>query len=179
MNRRLIINIHLYLAAFLAPVVLLIAISGGLYLVDAKGNTEKEVVHTGQLSEFNFDNKDRKVEVQNLLTTLGIDHSFEYIRGGATSMITRPTSSTYYAVYAKDEQLFVEKRTPDFIATIIELHKGHGPNLFRIFQIVTALGLVITVLSGLWLGLTSAALRGKSLLLTGAGAVVCLLLAVI
>ncbi|MEE4245690.1 MAG: PepSY-associated TM helix domain-containing protein [Kangiellaceae bacterium] len=179
MSRKLLIDIHLYLAAFFAPIVLMIAVSGGLYLVDSKGNTEKEVVHTGALSEFDFDNKDRKSEVEKLLQTLNIDHSFEYIRGNSSSMVTRPTSSTYYAVYKKDNQLVVEKRDPDLIATIIELHKGHGPNMFRTFQIITAIGLVITLISGLWLGLTSPVLKQKSLVLTGAGALIFILLAIL
>jgi len=33
MNRKLLVTVHLYLASFFTPAVLLVAISGGLYLI--------------------------------------------------------------------------------------------------------------------------------------------------
>ena len=44
MNRKLLITIHMYLAAFFAPAVLLVAISGGLYLIGVKGEVEQETI---------------------------------------------------------------------------------------------------------------------------------------
>ena len=37
MDRALLVTIHMYLAAFFAPFVFLVAISGGLYLAGVKG----------------------------------------------------------------------------------------------------------------------------------------------
>ena len=41
MNRKTLITIHMYLSAFFAPMVLLVAISGGLYLIGIKGSVER------------------------------------------------------------------------------------------------------------------------------------------
>jgi uncharacterized membrane protein len=39
--RRLIIRLHLMIAAFFAPILLMVALSGGLYLLGQKGQTLK------------------------------------------------------------------------------------------------------------------------------------------
>jgi uncharacterized iron-regulated membrane protein len=40
-SRKTLVTIHLYLAAFFAPILLIMAVSGGLYLLDIKGSMEK------------------------------------------------------------------------------------------------------------------------------------------
>jgi hypothetical protein len=40
MSRSLFITIHLYLSSFFAAVVVLVAFSGGMYLIGVKGSTE-------------------------------------------------------------------------------------------------------------------------------------------
>ena len=44
MDRKLLITIHMYLAAFFTPAVLLVAISGGLYLAGFKGDVEQKTI---------------------------------------------------------------------------------------------------------------------------------------
>ncbi|MFT6756382.1 MAG: hypothetical protein ACJA0M_000257, partial [Chitinophagales bacterium] len=44
MKRSILIKLHLYAAAFLAPAFLFLAISGGLYLVGVKGSVEQTVI---------------------------------------------------------------------------------------------------------------------------------------
>ena len=39
--RRLIVKLHLMIAAFFAPILLMVALSGGLYLLGQKGQTLK------------------------------------------------------------------------------------------------------------------------------------------
>ena len=46
MKRKLLITIHMYMAAFFAPAVLLVAISGGLYLAGVKGKVEQEQIYS-------------------------------------------------------------------------------------------------------------------------------------
>ncbi len=49
MNRKLLITIHMYLSAFFAPAVLLVAISGGLYLQDLHWRIKPLSLFVGQL----------------------------------------------------------------------------------------------------------------------------------
>ena len=44
MSRKLFVSIHLYLAAFFSPIVIIMAISGGLYLLDYEGETTRTVL---------------------------------------------------------------------------------------------------------------------------------------
>ena len=44
MNRALFITVHMYLSAFFAVFVLLVSISGGLYLLGYKGSVEQSPV---------------------------------------------------------------------------------------------------------------------------------------
>ena len=39
--RATIIKLHLFVAAFFAPILLMVAVSGGLYLIGSKGTTER------------------------------------------------------------------------------------------------------------------------------------------
>ena len=51
MDRKLIITVHMYLSAFFAPAVLLVAVSGGLYLAGIKGEVEHEIIyHSGVIT---------------------------------------------------------------------------------------------------------------------------------
>ncbi len=177
MSRKLLISIHLILAAFFAPILILIGVSGGLYLIGEKGHFEKQEIYKGDLAGYDFSNKDRASQVRTFIKAQNIDHEFDYIKGGSDFAITRPTSKEHYLFELDGEQLVVTKRTPNVIATIVELHKGHGPNGFKTLQKFTALGLFLIIISGLYLGITSPLLRNKTAAITGLGFVVTLLFA--
>ncbi len=179
MSRKLIINIHLYLAAFLAPVLLLMGSSAALYLFGFKGFVEQQEVYTTEIGGYDFKAKDRAAEMTRFLTAAGIEHEFEYVQGGGQRMFTRPTSREHYLVQQNDEKISVIRRTPNLSATLIELHKGHGPIAFRWVLKITAICLLFIVLSGLWLGLTSPLLKKKSIALSVSGLVIFSLLALL
>ena len=91
MDRKLLITIHMYLAAFFAPAVLLVAISGGLYLAGVKGTVEQETIYSS--SDVNIDNNSATLDadVAALLATAGVkSYSFEYIKVSGATLYTRP-----------------------------------------------------------------------------------------
>jgi hypothetical protein len=176
MSRKLLINIHLCLAAFLAPVIIITAISGGLYLLEYKGSVEKASIYKGSASEFNNKATDMKSEVTKLLKLHNIDTDFEYVKGGGNFYFTRPTSREHYVISIKKDELEIVKQSPDFIKSIVELHKGHGPLAFKAFQKLLAVGLLFIIISGLWMGLSSPKMRNKSLASSALGGLVLLLL---
>ena len=45
-------------------------------------------------------------------------------------------------------RIVVSYNEPSIQSKLIELHKGHGPEIFRTFQKAIAVGLVFAVLSG-------------------------------
>jgi hypothetical protein len=176
MKRKHIITLHLILAAFLTPILIVIATSGGLYLLGEKGEVSKQTVYQGELVGFNFESKDQQSQVENFLKNNKIEHSFDYVKGNSNFIVTRPTSRPHLTFEKKEAQLTVTKRTPDFVAAIIEIHKGHGSRAMKLFQKAVAICLLIVLLSGLYLGLSSPALKNKTLIISGSGLVSFLLL---
>ncbi|MEH6592599.1 MAG: PepSY-associated TM helix domain-containing protein [Halioglobus sp.] len=176
MVRKTLITVHMYLAAFFAPAVLLVAISGGLYLVGVKGNVELDSIYSSDLV---LDGKSSslKADVDKLLNAAGAsDYRFEYISVKNDTLYTRPTSAEHYVIKLGSAGLEVLHARPNLQSRMIELHKGHGPKAFKTFQKLFAIGLVCIIASGLWLGLSAAKLRRSTLLTAGAGAVVFALL---
>ena len=180
MNRALFITIHMYLASFFAVFVLLVAISGGLYLAGVKGSVERQSVYEkpAGAAELQAQLKDAgalEASVQALLAEAGIeDYDFEYVKVKGNTLYTRPTSRLHYVIDLGAVVTVTEAR-PSLQAAMMELHMGHGPGTFKTFQKFFALGMVFIIVSGLWLGLSSERLRVKTLGVAGAGAVVFLL----
>ncbi len=172
MNRKLLINIHLYLATFFAPCVLLVAISGGLYLVGVKGSVETTAVYTGPAA-IDSSADDLKEQVDTLLATAGVaDFDYEYVKVKGNTLYTRPTSREHYIINLSEGAAEVQFAEPSLQKRMIELHMGHGPGAFKTLQQAFALGLLLIFLSGLWLGLASVQLRRGSLITVAAGSLV-------
>ena len=169
MDRKLIITIHMYLAAFFAPAVLLMAISGGLYLVGIKGDVEEKTIFTSQAS-IDPASTSLKADVDKLLVEAGVtSFDYEYVKVSGDRLYTRPTSSDHYIIESSDTAIEVIQAQPSLQKRMIELHKGHGPTLFKTFQQVFAVGLIFIMLSGLWLGLSNKRLRRSTLITAASG----------
>ena len=176
MSRKLLVTIHMYLAAFFAPAVLLVAISGGLYLAGVKGKVEKEPIYS---SNFTIDSKSAslRADVEALLARAGVkSYSFEYVKISGATLYTRPTSSDHYIINYSASGVEVIRARPSLQSRMMELHKGHGPSAFKTFQKAFAVGLVFILLSGLSLGISASRLRRSTWLTATAGTVVFVLL---
>ena len=170
--RSLWIKIHLYVAAFFLPMLLAMAASGGLYLLGVKGSVDSTPVSLSATKPLSADSGTLVNDVRELLNANGIDHDFEYIKVSGQKLITRPTSADYYEFIIHENEVQATLNQPDLIKSLVELHKGHGPLFFKDLQKLMALGLLIVLLSGFWLGTSSAGLRVTTLLTTGAGLLV-------
>lgn len=170
MSRRLIINFHLYLASFFAPMLVIVTISGGLYLLGIKGSTERTDVKLPVSATLDLSSADLENDVRKIFSESEIDYHFEYIKLNERKVFTRPTSKKSYEIrVSKDHgrgQVTLTKLDPDLQKRMIELHKGHGPRLFKQLQKFMALGLLIVLLSGVYLGVSSKALKMQTLVTT-------------
>ncbi|CAA0082441.1 Uncharacterised protein [Zhongshania aliphaticivorans] len=172
MSRKLFVSIHLYLAAFFAPVVIVMAVSGGLYLMDYKGEVTR--THIGHVAGEKLDanSKTLRVDVLNILATLNVDARVESVRVRGENFYTRPSSGRNYTLRQSDTGVNVEEVNPNLQAAMMELHKGHGPAIYKLYEKLFAIALVLIMLSGLYLGWMSPLYKRKMLLLSGAGIVV-------
>jgi hypothetical protein len=179
MKRSVLIKLHLYIAAFLAPAFLFLAISGGLYLVGIKGSVEQTSVPIS--GKFTLDSGSATLyqDVQKVLLAAGISHDFEYIKVKGQTLLTRPTSRNFYKFELKSDELAVTYNQPSLQSKLIELHKGHGPRIFKTFQKLIAVGLLFVVLSGFWLGVSALGLRRNTFIVTSFGTMLFGLLALL
>ncbi len=153
MTRKLASQIHLYLAMFLAPIMLMIAISGGLYLFGFKGDTVKTDINVNQPVLLNLADANLEQQVRDLLTQHGQDSEFEYIKQGGNTLYTRPTSTTHFMINLNEQEVTLTKVEPDLVKSLVELHKGHGPLAFKTLQKVTAIGLIVLLITGVIMAL--------------------------
>lgn len=177
MDRKLLITIHMYLSAFFAPAVLLVAFSGGLYLFGIKGAVEQETIYSSHDLSIDSSSASLKTDVAAALVTAGVDsYTFEYVKVKGTTLYTRPTSTDHYIINLNPDGLEIIFAQPSLQSRLVELHKGHGPTAFKTFQKAFAVGLIFIVLSGLWLGISAAKLRRSTSLTLAAGGLVFALL---
>jgi ABC-type uncharacterized transport system substrate-binding protein len=143
MTRTLLIKLHFDCSAFFAAAIVLVAVSGGLYLSGIKGSIEQTPVATlatgQQLSQ-----NPSEANVQAALASLGVaDLEFEYVKQKGSQLITRTMTRSFYTLDISGDEAVV----------------------------------LFIILTGLWLGLSSARLRSFTVLILGAGVILFLWLA--
>lgn len=169
--RRALITIHLYLAGLLAPAFLIVALTGGLYLAGVKGETDATPLPLPAETQLDFKSETLHGDIQTLLSEQGVDLKFEYIRGRGNMAMTRPTSRTYVEFRQSENGLQATVHEPNLQYALMELHKGHGPRAYRLYQIVAAIALTFVVIGGLAIGLLVKTYRNTTLITFGVGIV--------
>ncbi len=176
-TRQNLVLLHLFAASFLAPVFIMLAITGGLYLSDNKPETQAQDIALPAGTQIDPDSPTLEQDIRDILARENIDVEFEYLRERKDSIQTRPTSRTYVQFDKEDDGWTAQLHTPSFHYSMMELHKGHGPQAFKIFQILAAIALFMIVMSGFVIGLISPPYRKKTLITSGLGALTFIVLA--
>lgn len=177
MARALLIKLHLYCSAFFAAAIVLVAVSGGLYLIGIKGSVEQTPVGTVSSGQQLLQDPS-ETTVKAALASLGIaDFEFEYVKQKGSQLITRPTTRPFYTLDISGDKAVVQYNEPSLQKRMIELHMGHGPTAYKTYQQVFAAGMLFIILTGLWLGLSSARLRLSTAVISGTGVLLFLWLA--
>lgn len=170
-TRKIFMWAHLLVAAFVAPFILLAAISGGLYLIGVKGTVEQTNIELPSHAALDFQSPTLKSDVQTLLQELTLNDDFEYIKNRGNVIQTRPTSRAHYEFAQNDRGLTLKSVKPDLQKSMIELHKGHGPLSFKLYQKIVAISLILIMLTGVYLGLSNPKMRTKTAVTLSLGAV--------
>jgi len=174
MNRKLFLNIHLYLAAFFLPFLLLMPITGVSYLLGEKGAKVSRVeFSTNEVPP--QDKTQQKEWIKNQFENNNIDFDWEYIKPNGNDLILRPSSKDHYIVSVQADKTDFIKIEPNLLLKLIELHKGHGPALFKSLEISAGIGLILLTISGIFLSFYSRSLRKKFLLPLIIGSIVTVL----
>ncbi len=177
--RKILILLHLYAAAFMAPAFGLVAITGGLYLLGNKGSVEQVAISLPAGTTLDFESETFDSDVREILKSADIDHRFEYMKNKQDQAQTRPTSRTYIEFKQTPNGLVATRNTPNLQYAMMELHKGHGPKLFKTYQKLVALALLAVVFGGFLVGLLAKAYRMKIIFSSVTGLGVFLMLALL
>lgn len=173
--RKYLVLAHLWFAGIMAPAFALHAISGGLYLMDIKGEAATQSVSLPSGAALDFTSSTLDADVRKLLERANLDHDFEYIRNRGTVIQLRPTSKTYLEFKQSPQGLTATRVKPNAVRSMMELHKGHGPKLFKSYQKLVALLLLGVVLGGILVGLLAKAYRRQTTIAVAMGFVLFLL----
>lgn len=177
--RRLLVTLHLWIAGLLAPAFLVVALSGGLYLAGIKGTIQTTPLTLPSGQTFELGSASFETDVRQLIATQGLNIDFETVRGDAQRAQTRPTTRTFLTFQTTPAGLVAAVNKPDFQYSLLELHKGHGPQAYRIYQMVVALALLLAVLGGISIGLLSKPFKRTTFLAVISGSLITLVLALV
>lgn len=174
-TRQLIIKLHLIVAAFMFPAIVMFLGTGALY---TWGNTGEYVdtKHSIALSQPLSDDKDalKKVAAAELtrlgiappsgspsVRKLGDAYRFEW-SGANRDVYLEPTDD------AAVGKLTVKETTTH--RRLVQLHKAKGTTAFKLYASVLAGSLLLLVISGLIVSLTSPVYRRLTIITAGLGA---------
>lgn len=175
MKRSLFIKIHLYFSGVTLFFLSMMALSGSLHLLADNETEEVSLVKSLEVAT-EISQEDLTAIFEKEIKDVNSDYTYDYIKGSSTSLISRPTTRTYYSIKLTNGVAKIEKHNPSLRKSLMELHKGHGPRSSRLFIGIFGLTVLCAVLSGLWLGLSSPAFRKITVFALGSGAGVYLLL---
>ena len=162
-TRNFLVLCHLFLAAVIAPMFVLVAITGGLYLNGIKGETVETQLSLPTNIVIVEDSPKLEEQVRAVLAANDLPQDFEYLRMRPGPITTRPTSREFVELKDNDGVWSATLHQPSLQYRMMELHKGHGPEKFKIYQIVAAIALFLIVIGGVLVGLLAPAYRNKTI----------------
>jgi uncharacterized iron-regulated membrane protein len=177
-TRNFLVKCHLWAAGLLAPLFFLVAYTGGAYLLDFKGEVVERDLVLPSATSLDPDSGTIEDDVRAILAANELETDFEYLRLRPGSITTRPTSRDFVVFTEGDDGNWTATfNQPDLQYSLIELHKGHGPQLYRYYQIIAALALFLVVLGGLAVGIMAKGYRRATVTALATGTVVFVALA--
>jgi len=170
-SRSWMVQIHLIVASLFLPLMLLMPLSGALYLMDQKGDQTKEeaFVVDGIPPK---DKTEMEAFFRGQFLKNNLDFSFEYIKTTDTEYIFRPTSRVYYMAATSNGSLTMYKVNPSILKRMMEIHKGHGPQFVRWLEMAFGVALLLVAFSGVWIGIVTPVYRRAMIVSFLVGAVI-------
>jgi hypothetical protein len=170
-SRNLLVLIHLFLAALLAPSFLMVAITGALDHAGVEPSIEDIDLVLPEGTSLDPESPTLDRDIDRILAAQNIHLAIESVRSRDGKMTTRPTSRTFARFNQTPEGLKASLHKPGLQYALMELHKGHGPAIFGIYQILAGIALFLVIVGGLAVGLMARPYRGKTIIATVIGTV--------
>lgn len=166
-----LVKIHLYCSGIALVFMCLMALSGSLHLL-VGGESEQSAIVKEVVLDRELDKKELTELFSQELKGIDPNYKYSYIKGSSSSQTSRPTTRKFYTIRVKGDHATLERHEPSFRKSLMELHKGHGVKSSRTVLGVFGIFVIAAVLSGLWLGWSSKALRGTTVFTALSGALI-------
>lgn len=167
-TRKIMIYAHLMIGSLFLPLMLLMPLTGSLYIWGYSGDVVKTEAFR-VAGEVPKDEKEQDVFFKDIFKKQNVDFEYEYIRSGKGDYTFRPTTRIHYSAVQEGAEIVFTKVEPTLLRRLVELHKGHGPKLMRWFESAFGIALILVTLSGIWLAITVKTYRKATLLSFGLG----------
>lgn len=175
MSRAFLTKLHLVVAAFMFPAILMFLVTGALYTWGNKGEWVEHTATVSLSAPLAADEAALKAVARAELDKRGLPTP----SGAATvSEAGEPVSLTWTgarseaSVAATDDPLVAEVTVKEATLhrNLVQLHKAKGSDVFKVYATFLAVVLFLLVASGLVLGLQVKPLRRMTVLSSVAGA---------
>lgn len=159
MDRKILVKLHLIMAAVALPLLLMFAITGGLYTLEYKPSSEKKEYRVTMSAPLDGNVERMKDIVRQELSKHNLDAPMgkaKVKRSGSSYKMkwAGKNHSVNFRVSSRDNTVAViEVKTPSWYNRLMRLHKGKGGDLFDAFAIAMSVFVVFILLTGVWIGL--------------------------
>ncbi|PHR20446.1 MAG: hypothetical protein COA41_04580 [Sphingopyxis sp.] len=168
-TRNLLILVHLFLASFLAPSFLMVGVTGALDLAGVEPSIEDVDIILPPDTRLDPESPTLQQDIEAILAARDIHLDIESVRSRDGRMTTRPTSRTFARINQTPDGLQASLHKPGLQYALMELHKGHGPAIFKTYQIIAGIVLFLVIIGGLIVGFMARPYRRKTLGALGLG----------
>ena len=174
MSRRLLVQIHGYIAVFFLPMALLYAITGGFYILGQGGSDTRSTIAV-QLAEKPVDAGAAIAAIRGELEKQGwrvpsVDDPVRPLQGGYYWMglgevirLSPKGTSGEWEIYRQQNHWYKQ---------LVEIHKDHAGTLFSVLGFGFALGMFILVVSGAFMMFQSPLYRKVATVLVIIGSII-------
>ncbi|MDQ7004343.1 MAG: hypothetical protein Q9N67_05280 [Ghiorsea sp.] len=175
MDRRILVKLHLIMAAVALPLLLMFAITGGLYTLEYKPNLEKKEYRVTMNTPLNGDVEQMKNIVRQVLSEHDLNEPMGKVkvkRSGRHYKMkwSGKNHSVSLRASSRDNRVAViEVKIPSSYHRLMSLHKGKGGDLFDAFAIAMSIFVVFILLTGVWIGLKTATYKALTVKALGVG----------
>lgn len=148
------VKIHGYISMFFLPMAFIYAVTGALIIVNERGNLAKEQ-HVLPLNQASFEDlAAQKQLISEFLRTRGEKDlpagELKFSRGeiywGQPSSINLSLKKG-----EKEGEAILDLRKPDFLFSLVILHRARGGRLFDYFGFAFAVAMIIMYISGIFI----------------------------
>ncbi|WP_160604348.1 hypothetical protein [Pontixanthobacter aquaemixtae] len=150
------------MASALAPAFLLVAVTGAMKLAGVEAELAESDLSIPAGIVIDPDSPDVDQTVIEVLAANDLPTHFESLRVTPDLITTRPTSRSFVRLRNTDGEWGATLNQPDLQYSLMELHKGHGPAWFKLYQIIAGIALFLVITGGLAVGLMAKPYRRKT-----------------